>query len=81
METRKRVTCLRSWIESGTFDRVEVPGRREAFLVLGEDAPVLESPKKEKFPRMETKETTTLEESPFYHRSTSSARGQAKKLT
>jgi hypothetical protein len=73
---------LEGWIESGTIDRVEVPGRRETFLVLGEDAPVLESLEKGKVPKgWKPKETTTLEEVTFLSPlDIVSARGRAKKL-
>jgi hypothetical protein len=61
---------------------VEVPGRRETFLVLGEDAPVLESLEKGKVPKgWKPKETTTLEEVTFLSPlDIVSARGRAKKL-
>ncbi len=73
---------LEAWIESGLFARVQVPGRRETFLVLGEDVPLLESLEKGKAPKAWTpKETTTLEEITFLSPlDIVSARGRAKKL-
>ena len=73
---------LEGWIESGLFTRVQVPGRRETFLVLGEDVPLLESLEKGKVPKAWTpKETTTLEEITFLSPlDIVSARGRAKKL-
>jgi uncharacterized protein YcaQ len=64
------------------FARVQVPGRRETFLVLGEDVPLLESLEKGKAPKAWTpKETTTLEEITFLSPlDIVSARGRAKKL-
>jgi uncharacterized protein len=73
---------LEGWIESGLFARTQVPGRRETFLVLGKDIPLLESLEKEKIPRAwKPKDTTTLEEVTFLSPlDIVSARGRAKKL-
>ncbi len=73
---------LEGWIESGMFARVQVPGRRENFLVLGEDLPLLESLEKGKIPNpWKAKETTTLKEVTFLSPlDIVSARGRAKKL-
>jgi uncharacterized protein YcaQ len=73
---------LERWIDSGTFARVQVPGMRETFLVLGEDLPVLDSLEKGKIPKgWKAKETTTLEEITFLSPlDIVSARGRAKKL-
>jgi hypothetical protein len=73
---------LEAWIESGLFARVQVPGRRETFLVLGEDVPLLGLLEKGKVPKSWTpKETTTLEEITFLSPlDIVSARGRAKKL-
>jgi uncharacterized protein len=73
---------LEGWIEAGMFARVQVPGMRETFLVLGEDVPVLESLEKGKVPkRWKPKETSTLEEVTFLSPlDIVSARGRAKKL-
>ena len=73
---------LEGWIESGLFVRVQVPGRREIFLVLGEDVPLLESLEKGNVPKAwKPKETTTLEEVTFLSPlDIVSARGRAKKL-
>lgn len=73
---------LEAWIEAGMFERVQIPGRREIFLVLGEDVPVLESLENGKVPKgWKPKETTTLEEVTFLSPlDIVSARGRAKKL-
>ena len=73
---------LEGWIESGMFHRVEVPGRRETFLVLGEDVPVLESLEMGKVPKgWKPKDTTTRDEVTFLSPlDIVSARGRAKKL-
>jgi uncharacterized protein len=73
---------LEGWIESGLFARVQVPGRRETFLVLGEDIPLLESLEKGKVPKAwKPKETSTLQEVTFLSPlDIVSARGRAKKL-
>jgi len=73
---------LNGWIESGMFAQVQIPGKRETFLVLGEDVPTLDSLEKGKVPKgWKPKETTTWEEvtllSPL---DIVSARGRAKKL-
>jgi uncharacterized protein len=73
---------LEEWLQSGLFNRVEVEGSRDTFLVLEEDLPALGSLEKGKVPKGWTpKETTTLEEvtilSPL---DIVSARGRAKKL-
>ena len=73
---------LEAWIESGMFERVQIPGRRETFLVLGEDVSVLEPLENGKVPKgWKPKETTTLEEVTFLSPlDIVSARGRAKKL-
>ena len=73
---------LEGWIESELFARVQVPGRRETFLILGEDVPLLESLEKGNVPKAwKSKETTTLEEVTFLSPlDIVSARGRAKKL-
>jgi uncharacterized protein len=73
---------LNEWIESGLLARVQVPGMRETFLVLGEDVPVLASLEKGKVPKdWKPKETTTLDEVTFLSPlDIVSARGRAKKL-
>jgi uncharacterized protein YcaQ len=73
---------LEGWVESGMFARVQVPGMRETFLVLGEDVPVLESLETGKLPKgWKPKETSTLDEVTFLSPlDIVSARGRAKKL-
>jgi uncharacterized protein len=73
---------LKGWIDSGMFAQVQVPGTREAFLILGEDVPVLESLENGKVPRgWKPKETSTFEEVTFLSPlDIVSARGRAKKL-
>jgi uncharacterized protein len=73
---------LKGWIDSGMFAQVQVPGMREACLVLGEDVPVLELLENGKVPKgWKPKETTTLEEVTFLSPlDIVSARGRAKKL-
>lgn len=73
---------LDRWKESGMFEQVQVEGRRETYLVLAEDIPILDALEKGKIPRSwNPKQTTTLEEvtllSPL---DIVSARGRAKKL-
>lgn len=72
---------LEAWIESGMFERVQIPGRRETFLVLGEDVSVLESLENGKVPKGWKSKETTLEEVTFLSPlDIVSARGRAKKL-
>ncbi|NTU56655.1 MAG: winged helix-turn-helix domain-containing protein, partial [Anaerolineales bacterium] len=73
---------LEGWIESGMLKRVQVEGRREIFLALGEDVQALESLEKGRIPKgWNPKETTTLEEVTFLAPlDIVSARGRAKKL-
>ncbi|HET9591275.1 MAG TPA: crosslink repair DNA glycosylase YcaQ family protein [Anaerolineales bacterium] len=73
---------LGRWKESGVFEQVQVEGGRDLYLVLAEDAPVLELLEKGKLPRGWTpKGTTTLEEVTFIAPlDIVSARGRAKKL-
>jgi uncharacterized protein len=73
---------LKGWIEAGMFAQVQIPGMRDTFLVLGEDAPVLDSLENGKVPKgWKPKETTTLEEVTFLSPlDIVSARGRAKKL-
>jgi uncharacterized protein YcaQ len=70
------------WVEAGKLARAQVVGMREAYLVLGEDVPVLESLEKGRIPReWKPRETTTLEEVTFLSPlDIVSARGRAKKL-
>ena len=67
---------------SGAFVQVQVEGGREAYLVLAEDVPLLESLEKGKVPKgWNPKDTTTLEEVTFLSSlDIVSARGRAKKL-
>jgi uncharacterized protein YcaQ len=54
---------LQRWIESGLFERIQVEGLRETFLVLAEDVSTLNTIAKGKNPRgWIPRETTTLEE-------------------
>jgi uncharacterized protein YcaQ len=71
-----------SWIESGKAKQVQVEGGRDTYLVLAEDAPVLELLEKGKVPQgWNPKETTTLEEVTFLAAlDIVSARGRSKKL-
>jgi hypothetical protein len=73
---------LEGWIGAGMFERVQVPGQREVFLVLGEDVSMLESLENGKVPKAwKHKETTTLEEVTFLSPlDIVSARGRAKRL-
>jgi hypothetical protein len=73
---------LEEWIESGLFARVQIPGRRETFLVLGADVMLLDTLENGKVPKAwKPKETTTLEEVTFLSPlDIVSARGRAKKL-
>lgn len=72
---------LEAWIESGMFERVQIPGRRETFLVLGEDVSVLEPLENGKVPKGWKPKETTLEEVTFLSPlDIVSARGRAKKL-
>jgi hypothetical protein len=73
---------LGGWVESGMLKQVQVENRRETYLVLGEDVPVLESLEKGKVPKgWNPKETTTLEEVTFLAPlDIVSARGRAKQL-
>jgi uncharacterized protein YcaQ len=73
---------LMGWIDSGMFARVQIPGMRETFLVLGDDVPLLELLEKGKVPKgWKPKEATTSEEVTFLSPlDIVSARGRAKKL-
>ena len=73
---------LEAWIESGLFCRVQVDGRRETFLCLGEDLSVIETLERGKIPKgWKPKETSTLDEVTFLSPlDIVSARGRAKKL-
>jgi len=73
---------IEGWIESGMFVRVQVEGRRETFLVLGEDVKTLETVSKGRCPKgWNPKDTNTLEEVTFLAPlDIVSARGRAKKL-
>ena len=73
---------VEGWIESGRACRLQVEGRRDTYLVLVEDLPILESLGMGKIPRGWTpKEATTLEEVTFLSPlDIVSARGRAKKL-
>jgi hypothetical protein len=70
------------WKESGMFAQVQVEGRRETFLALGEDVKALDTLAKGRVPKgWNPKETTTLEEVTFLSPlDIVSARGRAKKL-
>jgi len=73
---------IREWIESGKAEQVQIEGRRDTYLVLAEDVPVLESLEKGKVPKgWKPVDTTTLEEVTFLAPlDIVSARGRAKKL-
>jgi len=73
---------LKAWIESEMFEQVQVDGRRETFLILGEDVQVLHEVARGRVPKgWNPKETTTLEEVTFLAPlDIVSARGRAKKL-
>jgi uncharacterized protein YcaQ len=73
---------LGGWIESGMFAQVQVEGRRETFLVLGEDVRLLDTIAKGKIPKgWNPKDTTTLDEVTFLAPlDIVSARGRAKKV-
>ena len=73
---------LEQRIETGLLTRVQIPGQRETFLVLGEDMSVLDSLEKGKIPKSwKHKATSTLEEVTFLSPlDIVSARGRAKKL-
>jgi uncharacterized protein YcaQ len=73
---------LGRWKESGMFEQVQVEGRRETYLILTEDVPVLESLAQGKVPEeWNPKDATTLEEVTFLSPlDIVSARGRAKKL-
>jgi hypothetical protein len=72
------VACL----ESGTLELVQIEGGRDAYLVLAEDVPVLDSLENGRLPKgWKAKDTTTLEEVTFLSPlDIVSARGRAKKL-
>jgi uncharacterized protein YcaQ len=73
---------ISGWIDTGMFARVQIPGMRETFLVLGEDVPMLDLLEKGKVPKgWKPRETTTREEVTFLSPlDIVSARGRAKKL-
>ena len=73
---------LQGWIESGLFERVQVEGGRDSYLVLTEDLPVLDSLAKGKHPKgWNPKDVSTLDEVTFLSPlDIVSARGRAKKL-
>jgi len=73
---------LKAWIESGMFRQVQVEGRRETFLILGEDVQALDAVAKGRVPKgWNPKETNTSEEVTFLSPlDIVSARGRAKKL-
>ena len=73
---------IRIWIESGKASEVKIEGGRDAYLVLAEDLPILQSLENGKMPKgWNPKETTTLEEVTFLSPlDIVSARGRAKKL-
>ncbi len=73
---------LGRWKESGMFAPVQVEGERDAYLVLAEDVPALESLEAGKVPKgWRPKDATTLEEVTFLSPlDIVSARGRAKKL-
>lgn len=73
---------LDMWVEAGLFERVQVEGMRETFLMLGEDISILKLLAKGSVPRAwKPKQTTTLEEVTFLSPlDIVSARGRAKKL-
>jgi uncharacterized protein len=73
---------VRAWIEAGKARQVQVEGRRDTYLVLAEDVPVLESLENGKVPKeWNPKDITTLEEVTFLSPlDIVSARGRAKKL-
>jgi hypothetical protein len=70
------------WVEAGKAERIQVEGRRDPYLVLAEDLPVLETIEKGKVPKgWKPKEATTLEEVTFLSPlDIVSARGRAKQL-
>jgi len=73
---------VKSWVESGKAQQVQIDGGRDVYLILEEDIPALESLEKGKIPKgWKPKETTTLEEVTFLSPlDIVSARGRAKKL-
>jgi uncharacterized protein YcaQ len=73
---------IKTWIESGKAQEVQIEGGRDIYLVLVEDLKVLELLQKGKVPKgWKPKETTTLEEVTFLSPlDIVSARGRAKKL-
>jgi uncharacterized protein YcaQ len=73
---------IAAWLESGEVNQVKIEGGRDAYLVLAEDVPTLESLEKGKIPKgWKPKETTTQEEVTFLSPlDIVSARGRAKKL-
>lgn len=75
-------SLLGRWKESGMFEQVQVEGGREAYLVLKEDVPVLESLEKGRIPKgWNPKDTSTLDEVTFLSSlDIVSARGRALKL-
>jgi uncharacterized protein YcaQ len=73
---------IQRWVDSGKAYEVQVEGRRDVYLVLTEDVPVLELLEKGKIPKgWRPKSTTTFEEVTFLSPlDIVSARGRAKKL-
>jgi len=73
---------LGAWKESGMFEQVQIEGGRDAYLVLKEDVPALESLEKDRIPKgWNPKDTTTLDEVTFLSSlDIVSARGRAMKL-
>ena len=71
-----------AWVEAGKAERVRVEGRRDTYLALAEDLPMLEWLEKGKVPKgWKPKGTTTLEEVTFLSPlDIVSARGRAKRL-
>jgi uncharacterized protein YcaQ len=73
---------IKTWIEAGKAQEVQIEGGRDKYLVLVEDVPILESLEKGKLPKgWKPRKTTTLEEVTFLSPlDIVSARGRAKKL-
>jgi uncharacterized protein YcaQ len=73
---------IEAWIESGKARQVQVEGGRDVYLVLTEDAALLETLEKGKIPKgWNPKQTSTLEEVTFLSPlDIVSARGRAKRL-
>lgn len=75
-------SLLDGWKESGMFAQVQIEGGRDAYIVLKEDVPALESLEKGRVPKgWNPKGATTLEEVTFLSSlDIVSARGRAMKL-